>query len=77
LPHDTSGDSTVYGGAFAPGMIRVESMQIFSDGDSKEDDGDTESIKALMLAYRWDTLVEDSPATMQSDLALRVSNPLP
>ncbi|KAI0271133.1 hypothetical protein BGY98DRAFT_206828 [Russula aff. rugulosa BPL654] len=52
-----------------------ESMQIFSGGDGKEDDGDTESIKASMLAYRRDTLVEDSPAAMQS--WLRLSNPLP
>jgi hypothetical protein len=60
----TSGDSTVYGGAFTPGMIRVESMQIFSGRDGKEDDDDTESIKASMLAYRRDTPVEDSPAAM-------------
>jgi hypothetical protein len=51
-------------------------MQIFSGRDGKEDDDDTESIKASMLAYRRDTLVEDS-ATMQSDLALCLSNPLP
>ena len=43
----------------------------------KEDNDDTESIKASMLAYRRDTLVEDSPAAMQSDVAVRLSNPLP
>ena len=58
-------------------MIRVESMQIFGVGDGKEDDSDTESIKASMLAYRRDTAVEDSPAAMQSDLALCLLNPLP
>ena len=108
LPHDTSGDSTIYGGAFASGhdqgdeeliddatetgvdtdteadyqdarqsillatptasMEDYESMQTFSDEDGKEDDDDTESIKASMLAYRH-TPVEDSPAAIQSDLA--------
>jgi hypothetical protein len=110
LPHDTSGDSTIYGGAFAPrhhqgdeelnddatetgadtdteadyqdarqsillatptaSMEDYESMQTFSDEDGKEDDDDdTESIKASMLAYRRDTPVEDSPVAIQSDLA--------
>jgi hypothetical protein len=109
LPHDISGDSTIYGGAFALGhdqgdeelnddatetgadtdteadyqdarqsillatptasMEDYESMQTFSDEDGKEDDDDTESIKASMLAYRRDTPVEDSPAALQSDLA--------
>ena len=108
LPHDISGDSTIYGGVFAPrhdqgddefnddatetgadtdteadyqdarqsislatptaSMEDYESMQTFSDEDSKEDDDDTESIKASMLAYRRDASVEDSPAAIQSDL---------
>ena len=110
LPHDTSGDSTIYGGVFAraghdqgdeelnddatetgldtdteadyqdarqsillvtptASMEDYESMQTFSDEDGKEDDDDTESIKASMLAYRRDTPDEGSPAAIQSDLA--------
>ncbi len=45
------------------------SMQTFSDEGSNEDDDDTESIKASMLAYRRGTPGEESPAATQSDLA--------
>ena len=108
LPHDISGDSTIYGGVFARGhdqedeelnddatetgadtdteadyqdarqsillatptasMEDYESVQQFSDEDGKEEDDDTESIKASMLAYRRDTPDEDSTAAIQPDL---------
>ena len=105
LPHDTSGDTTIYGGIFAAGqgqrdeelndgatetgadtdteadyqdarqsihlatptasMEDYESIQTFSD---EGDEGDDESIKASMLAYRQDGQGEESPAAIQPDL---------
>ncbi len=51
-------------------MEDYESIQTFSDEeDGKEDNGDTKSIKAFMLAYKWDTSDNGSLAAIQSDLA--------
>ena len=73
LSRDTSGNSILYGDTFAPGMIKVyaniQRRGWQSLSRRKEDDDDIESIKASMLAYRRGTVVEDSPAAMQSDLA--------
>ncbi|KAH9177580.1 hypothetical protein EDB89DRAFT_2218243 [Lactarius sanguifluus] len=74
LPHDSSGETTIYGGIFSsehePGdgefddtttETDYQSMQTFSDGEDGEETDDAESIKASMLSYRRDAESSASP----------------